>query len=120
MLSEDRKLEELIGGNYTLLNNDIVRIFGCAKAVFLTFMLKKYKEVRYSNTLYEGRWFFYRREDISKDLKMSFETQMKYINEFKKLHCLETKMVKDRNGRKLYYAVNPLEIYEYIINNKVK
>lgn len=122
MTEDEKALDELIGGGYILLSRNLVRGLGPARAVFITYMLQKFKDVRFNKELFEEKWFYYKREDILEQQQMSFETQKKYTDEFRKLNCLDTKMVKDRFGQRIYYCVFPVEILKIAksIEKKVK
>lgn len=106
----------LLKDSYWQLSKTLVDELGFLKAGALTDLITKQDYFKSCGKLYEGRWFFYRREDIAESWKVEVDTQRKIIKEFVDLKFIEFEK-KGPNPQKNYYSVNKVEIQKFIDNS---
>lgn len=67
-------------GGFWRLNKALVAYLGITKAFVLTDLIDKYEYYRTQGKLVEGKWFFYKREEMEKRWQMSNNTQRTILN----------------------------------------
>ena len=71
----------LLKRSYWILSEVLFEELGLLKAFVLTELISKYSYYEETEQLYEGEWFFYRREDMLKRLDIQPDTQRKILKE---------------------------------------
>lgn len=109
----------LIQDGYWRLSHNLVREFGFTKASILTDLVTKYDYYNRIRQLYEGRWFFYRREEMAENWMIQADAQRKILKELQQEGLIDFQL-KGPIPQKNYYTINIERLNELTISLREK
>jgi transcription initiation factor IIE alpha subunit len=95
--------------SYWRLSKVITDKLGLLTAFALTDLIDKYDYHSTRDELEDGKWFFYKREDIEKKWKVGVDTQRRILKELEELKLISYES-RGAAPKKNYYTVNENEI----------
>lgn len=117
MGKDDILLEQICGDSYIKVNRAMIQKYGPVEAILLSDMIQKRAYFRSRGELVNGEYFFFKREDIERYLKISIFVQRNIFKDFIKKGLVETANLSNSRATMLYYKINSSLIINELRNN---